>query len=111
MPAGVMHTRIGRPVACLGLYDARQADAIEIQIRNTPIWQFTLQGGNCQRIKANMLMLTMLFQTLGRWLMPPLWANNHWPAPLLPAPAAIPAMAKLQILRPAPIHAPLPPLS
>ena len=99
-----------RPVACLGPHGTRQTDTLEIQIRNTPIWQFILQGCNCQRIKANMWMLAILFQTLERWLMSPLWVRNKLPAPILPAPAAIVVMAKLQIFRPAPIHPPLLPL-
>ena len=110
MPVGVMHARIAGPSPALACMAHGRLTPLKLQIRNTPIWQFILQGCNCQRIKANMWMLAILFQTLERWLMSPLWVRNKLPAPILPAPAAIVVMAKLQIFRPAPIHPPLLPL-
>ena len=43
MPAGVAHAD-SRPVACLGLHGARQADAIEILNTEYPSWQSTHPG-------------------------------------------------------------------
>ena len=108
MPAGVVHAD-SRPVACLGLYVTRQADAIEILIRNTLAGSPPTPGRDCRRIKANMLVLVMMIQTLWLRRLPALWALKNTPTHIQPAQKAIYLIANLHSFRLAPIHAPLPP--
>ena len=108
MPAGVVHAKC-RPIACLGLHAARQADAIETLIRNTPVGSPPLAGRDCWRIKANMLVLVMMVQSLWRQPVLPLWVKNIALTPIPSALKAIHSIADMHSLRLAPIHAPLPP--